>query len=130
MGSGLIVYQCYFHKHINYDHILESCLVAFIPHAGLPSSVRAIARSIVALEGQSVNLRCIPKPFTAALRWTVGGRSLSSVELDYKLGRLNQTLTINNLTMENSGEYFCHVVSADDVTATIHLIVKKGTIYL
>ena len=94
-------------------------------HTGSPSSVRAIARSIVALEGQSVNLRCIPKPITTALRWTFGGESLSG-GLKFKLGRLDQTLTINNLTMEDSGEYDCHVVGGDDVTATTDLIVKAG----
>ena len=97
-------------------------------HVGSPSSVRAIARSIVALEGQSVNLRCIPKPITAALRWTFSGSSLLSGGLQFKLGRLNQTLTISNLTMENSGEYDCHVVGIDDVTATIDLIVNAGTV--
>ena len=98
-------------------------------HAGSSSSsVRAIARSIVALEGQSVNLRCIPKPITAALRWTFGGGSLLSGGLKFKLGRLNQTLFIKNLTMENSGEYNCHVVGVDDITATIDVNVKAGTV--
>ena len=95
---------------------------------GSPSSVRAIAQRIVALEGQSVNLRCIPRPITAALRWTFGGGSLLSGGLKFKLGRLNQTLFIRNLTMENSGEYNCHVVGGDDITATIDLNVTAGTV--
>ena len=97
--------------------------------AGSSSSIRAIARSIVALEGQSVNLRCIPRPITAVLRWTYGGRSFSSTGLNYKLGRLNQTLSIKNLTQENSGKYNCHVVGVDDVMATIDLNVEAGTVY-
>ena len=88
--------------------------------------MRAIARSIVALEGQSINLRCIPNPFITSLRWTFGGKSLPSTGLMYKLGRLSQTLTINHLTMENSGNYTCHVVGADEVAATIELNVKAG----
>jgi len=90
------------------------------------SSVRAIARSIVALEGQSVNLRCIPKPFTTVLRWKLSGKSLLSEKLNYKLGRLNHSLTINSLTTENSGAYICHVAGSDDVNATINLTVKAG----
>ncbi|XP_065892012.1 uncharacterized protein [Dysidea avara] len=103
------------------------CLIFFgITSGSSSSSVRAIARSIVALEGQSVNLRCIPKPITAALRWTFGGGSLISGGLKFKLGRLNQTLFIKNLTMENSGEYNCHVVGVDDITATIDVNVKAA----
>jgi len=62
------------------------------------------------------------------LRWTFGGKSLSRAGLNHKLGRLNQSLTINNLTMENGGEFDCHVVDADDVNATIYLSIERGTI--
>lgn len=91
--------------------------------------MRAIARSIVALEGQSVILRCIPNPFTTSLRWTFDGKNLSNRGLNYTLGLLSQTLTINHLAMEDSGNYTCQVVGADDVTANIQLTIKAGTVY-
>jgi len=92
-----------------------------------PSNVRAVARNVVALEGQKVDLRCITS-FRNVLRWTFNGVNLVDEGenlIKFKPVSLNHSLTILNARAEHSGEYNCHIVGTD-VKAITFLTVKTG----
>ena len=93
-----------------------------------PSNVRAVARNVIAVEGQEVDLRCITRPAYNVLRWTFNGTDLVDQGenlIEFRPVGLNQSLTILNAKTENSGRYSCHIVGAD-INADIRLTVTSG----
>ncbi|XP_065911525.1 adhesion G protein-coupled receptor L3-like [Dysidea avara] len=92
-----------------------------------PSNVRAVARNVIAVEGQEVDLRCITRPAYNVLRWTFNGTDLVDQGenlIEFRPVGLNQSLTILNAKTENSGRYSCHIVGAD-INADIRLTVTS-----
>ena len=88
-----------------------------------------MARNVIALEGQKVDLRCITS-LTNVLRWTFNGVNLVDERenlIKFKPVGLNHSLIILNAKVEHSGEYSCHIVGTDvNLKATIVLTVQTG----
>ncbi|XP_065911567.1 cadherin EGF LAG seven-pass G-type receptor 1-like isoform X2 [Dysidea avara] len=86
-------------------------------------TVEAVARAIIVLEEQLVNLRCRTVPSDTALTWTFNEMDLPARE-NYILTGLNHTLTINNSRIEDSGIYGCHIAGTS-INDTVRLRVKS-----
>jgi len=93
-----------------------------IEQSGQP--VYAVAQTVIALEGQSVKLRCFTNPIDTILTWTFNGIDLPAGE-SYVLTGLNHTLTISTARLQDSGKYGCHIPGTI-INDTITLKVKSG----
>jgi len=102
------------------------CIVAVttrrIEQSGQP--VYAVAQIVIALEGQSVKLRCLTNPSDTILTWTFNGIDLRARE-NYELTGFNHTLTISTARIQESGKYGCHIPGTG-INDTISLLVKSG----
>ena len=73
--------------------------------------LRVTANSIIALEGQSVTIDCIPTPNTLVVAWLFNGAGISaSQDITFLPTDLNHMLTINGANVSNSGQYICHLI--------------------
>ena len=94
--------------------------------------MRSDALPVVMLEGQSINLQCIPIPDNLIVQWIFNGTTvLESEAYKFSPPNFNHTLTITDAEVEDSGEYTCYVIDFQMlVNTTITLNVLPSMEYL
>ena len=107
--------MCYSH---NYFQLLIVSNMRFL-HILVPL-LQGNAQSITILEGQSINLQCIPIPGHLMVQWSFNGMRVQESEV-YTLSppNLNHTLTITDAEVEDGGEYTCYVMNFQMLVNTI-----------
>jgi len=90
-------------------------------------TVYAVGRTVIALEGQSINLRCLTDPSDAMLTWSFKGIDLLGTG-KYAFSQLNHTLTMNTASVKDSGKYSCRITGTS-INDTTTLRVKSGKLY-
>lgn len=73
--------------------------------------LQATANSIIALEGQSISMDCIPTPNNLVVAWMFNGTRIAGVQdITFMPTNLNHTLIIDGANVSNSGQYMCHLI--------------------
>ena len=96
----------------------------------LVPTIQANAQQIIILEGDEVNLRCVPSSLDITITWLFNGTIISDGGTNsLSPPNLHHMLTISNATIPDSGVYKCQFVTTLfqlEVSREISLTVNNG----
>lgn len=96
------------HKHTNKTHNIDLCSGKSKPiiYSLLAcSTIQNITSSAQVLLGEAYVISCIPDSSPDSLQWTKGVNSTNQGS--------SENITFGSLTLEDSGDYYCHVIIGD-----------------
>ena len=115
-------------------HISISCYVYLIFY--LVPLLHSTAEHIIILEGQSVDLECMPTPNHLVVSWSFDRLQSGTFDFNnftFSPANLNHTLTISNPSVNYAGEYVCKILNSQvavNRTITLEILPGNGSVQI